>query len=136
MQKKVKQNFIDYAGLNKGDQSVQMFARQINMQNEFNQVCKYAENPIISEDFRENPIMQYYKESWRSQALPLPILSRINNKILPLVNYGLSDGPTGAGITTGLANAMQGNPQLLTGIILDNNGMRDEHFATLLQGMH
>jgi len=36
MQKKVKQNFIDYAGLNKGEQSIQMFARKINLQNEFN----------------------------------------------------------------------------------------------------
>jgi len=41
----------------------------------------------------------------------------------------------GAGICSGLATAMQGNPKLLTGIILDNNGIRDEHVATILQGM-
>ena len=135
MQNKVKSNVMDYAGLNKADHSVQLFARKINMQNEFNQVCKYAENPIISEDFSSNPVMRYYKESQRSNALPLPVLSRITNKILPLVNYGLSDGPAGKGICTGLAQAMEGNPKLLTGIILDNNGIRDEHFATILQGL-
>jgi len=41
----------------------------------------------------------------------------------------------GAGVCSGLATAMQGNPKLLTGIILDNNGIRDEHFAAILQGM-
>ena len=62
--------------------------------------------------------------------MPLPILSRISNKTLSLCNYGLNSG-----VCKGLAHALEGNPNLFTGIILDRNGIQDEEFADLLNGM-
>ena len=38
-----------------------MFARGVNLQDQFYEVCKYAENPTITELLRKNPVMLYFK---------------------------------------------------------------------------
>ena len=52
---------VEYAKMDKSELSMQMFARGVNLQSQFYQVCKYAENPKITEDLSTNPVMLYFK---------------------------------------------------------------------------
>ena len=93
-------------------------------------MCKYAENPKVQEDFGNNPIMNYYYQTKKEMDVILPILSKIYNKTLPLVNYQIGDGVCG-----GLGHACKANPKLINTVILDSNGLLDESLAKLLRGM-
>ena len=66
-------------------------------------------------------MLQYFEKSQKDAFLPLPILSKINNKMLPLVNYRVTDGQC-----VGLGDAMNGNPRLLNAILLEHNGIKDD----------
>lgn len=80
-----------------------------------------------------NPVMLYYQSCQKegSVSLPIPVLKRIHNKTLTLINYSLTNG-----VCSALGKAFQGNPQLFHSIILDSNGCKDDDFIDLLKGMH
>ena len=63
-------------------------------------------------------------------SLPIPVLRRIYNKTLTLINYSLTNG-----VCSALGTAMQGNPQLLNNVLLDSNGCKDDDFTDLLKGL-
>ena len=62
--------------------------------------------------------------------MPTSLLSKIVNRTLPLVGYVLSEGQC-----IGLAEAFKGNPKLINSIILDDNGLTDESFAKICEGL-
>lgn len=40
---------VEQAKMNRKEPSMQVFARGVNLQDQFYQVCKYAENPKVKE---------------------------------------------------------------------------------------
>lgn len=110
IKKTVSQSVMDYAKLNKGDVSIQMFARGVNLQDDFYQMCKHASHPKISEALENNPLMLYFKNTQKEGAvsLAMPVLKRVANKALTLINYRISSG-----ICSAMAEAFKGNSKLL-----------------------
>lgn len=127
---KQKENAMDYARLDGGEQAVQLFARKINLQNEFFQMAKLAETPRVMSTFQNNPILHYFNGCVKEQAVILPILNRIVAKGLILINYKLN-----MGVCSAIGEAFSGNPKLLTSICLDNNGILDAEAAKIFQGL-
>ena len=120
---------MDPANIDKSNESIQKFAIKINMQSEFFNVCKFARSPKIEEDIGKNPALMYFEHS-KSLSNPTAILNRIHNRILPIQGYKLSEGQC-----RGLAASFKGNPKLINTVIFDNNGIKDEDFGRILQGM-
>lgn len=59
------------------------------------------------------------------------MLGKINNRVLNLINYSLTNG-----VCQSLAQAMKGNPILFHSIMLDSNGIKDDDIMDLFKGMH
>lgn len=115
---------LNYAKINRTDQSVQMYARQVNLQHEFFQICKFADDPRIQRDLETNPVMQYFQTCRQNNALSLPILNRISGKVFPLLNYRISES-----ICASLKEAFKSNKNLLNSVVLVNNGLKDGDFS-------
>lgn len=116
--------------LDKEEQSVQVFARNISLRNEFNVVCKYSHKPMVSDSFSQNPMLQYFQNCSKENVLNLPILNRVTNKVLPLLGYKLN-----MGVCSSLREALQLNRHLLHTIVLDETGLSDAQFAVILEGL-
>ena len=121
---------MDYARLDGGEQSIQLFARRINLRNEFFQMTKLAETPRVIATFQNNPILHYFNGCVKEQAVILPILNRIVAKSLILINYKLTSG-----VCAALGEAFSGNPKLLNSVCLENNGCLDSDFAKIVRGL-
>jgi len=63
-------------------------------------------------------------------AVSLPVLNKIQNKELSLINYKLTSG-----ICAGIGNACKAQPKLIQSIILIDNGCSDSDFSKLLSGL-
>jgi len=60
----------------------------------------------------------------------LPLMQKIKNNLLSLTNYGLSGEAIRA-----FADTIRKKDNFLTRIALENNGLKDEDFASLLEGL-
>lgn len=118
------------AHLDKQEISVQRFARNISLQDQFNKVLKFANQPRVEHNHEQNPLMQYFRNCSQEFVLALPILNMVHQKVLPLLGYKLNSG-----VCAALAKALAGNEQLLHGIILEGNGLNDHDVAQILEGL-
>lgn len=116
--------------LDKDHNSVQVFARNVNLQNEFNTICKFAFNPKVEDDFQENPMLHYFVKSEKEKVVSLPVLGKIKNKVLPLIGYKMNEG-----LCSSIARAFSVNKFMIHKVVLDGTGISDAAMAVLIEGM-
>lgn len=94
-------------------------------------IMKNGNSPMVQEKHRDDPKFQYYLKCQENDDSVLPLLDYVYNKTLCLQGYTLSIGHC-----KGLAAACSffGNANI-NRIILDNCGVDDEEFASMLIGI-
>ncbi len=78
----------------------------------------------------EDPKFRYFLQCREQQVGVLPIMQKVKNKILNLSGYGIS-----AGLAKSIGQSIKKNDNFLSRIILENNGLKDEDFAAMLEGL-
>ena len=69
-------------------------------------------------------------ECRKQQVNVLPLLKKIKNKTLNLARYALSNG-----VAKSLGGCLKKGDNILSRIILDKNGLKDDDFSAILQGL-
>ena len=143
-------NVMDYVKLDKGEHSLQLYARRINLGSEFYDMAKHFQGSASgASTFENNPVRHYCdtigtnnqramarciegKGAMHNQdiSLMMPVLNRIVAKGLTLLHYQLTTG-----VCAALGSAFVGNPRLLTAITLDSNGLDDRGSAKITRGL-
>lgn len=78
-----------------------------------------------------DPKFQYLRYCQEDLNLCLPVLDKVLNKRLALYNYTLSEGHC-----KGIASACRFLDGAIEGVLLDNCGVGDDEFASILEGMN
>ncbi len=91
---------------------------------------KNAFYPELIERLQDDYKFRYFNQCRERKTGVLPLMSKIKNKMLNLTNYGLS----GAAIKA-FSASIRKKDTFLSRIALENNGLHDEDFAVLLEGM-
>jgi hypothetical protein len=106
------------------------FAKEIRDKKVFYDMCKNSQSPSVQELNTQNHLFQYFRLCQRSNVLSLPILFKIRDQRLQLDGYTLNSG-----ICSSFAEAIRTFPNILTSIVLSQNGLKDRDCATILEGM-
>lgn len=86
------------------------------------------EEKLLKEQ-QSNTAKKYLQQCKNEKVLPLPILSKIEDGVLALVDYKLNFG-----LCKALGSVIGDLDSLITKIVLSNNGISDIGYANILQG--
>lgn len=97
---------------------------------EMNIVIQENMMPIAALKYANDPKFTYFMSIKSQMSLALPLLAKVVNKQLSLHNYSL-----GTAHCIAFGETCKVNSNFMSKLVLNNNGLKDEDFATLLNGM-
>lgn len=106
------------------------YAQEVRNKKLFFDLCKNADRPKMVENSKMNHLLKYHRDCIRENVMPLPILFKIRNRRLVLKGYRLNDG-----LCQSLKHACKVDPDLLTSIKLQDNGISDYDMSQVMAGL-
>ena len=91
---------------------------------------KNAFYPELLDRLQDDYKFRYFYQCRERKVGVLPLMQKIKNNLLNLTNYGLSGESIRA-----FADTIRKKDTFLTRLALENNGLKDEDFASLLEGL-
>lgn len=91
---------------------------------------KNAFYPELLDRLQDDYKFRYFYQCRERKVGVLPLMQKIKNNLLNLTNYGLSGESIRA-----FADTIRKKDTFLTRVALENNGLKDEDFASLLEGL-
>ena len=94
-------------------------------------MCKYGKSPKIIEIKDNDPSYQYFKITDQKHLPAINIFNKIVNNGLHLIGYNLNEA-----LCEAFEASCKLQPNCITEIMLDNNGLRDQGMAMVLRGLN
>lgn len=91
---------------------------------------KNAFYPELLDRLQDDYKFRYFYQCRERKVGVLPLMQKIKNNLLNLTNYGLSGESIRA-----FADTIRKKDTFLTRVALENNGLKDVDFASMLEGL-
>lgn len=105
-------------------------ANDIIQRVDFNTIVQHIDEPVSIVKYREDPKYAYFQICQKDSDLAIPLLAKVVNRQLSLMNYQLSQGHVKA-----FCRTFDFNKQFVNRFLFKNCGITDIHNEILLNNL-
>ena len=113
------------------DPSMKQFAKHVQEQKNFHEICKHATSPKSEDCLANDPQYQFYKVCDKMSVPAINIFNKLDNQALHLVGYNLNET-----VCSAFVESCKITPKCINQIVLDNNGLYDKGLSLVLEALN